>query len=205
MRVVNLSLSYLTTILPHLEWFRGCSGMADLPVLLLNKACKTDLSQLPWYGPAAWRLKPRNGVLLHGSLPTKLSVIIGQGEIKKLTAGESIFGEIFYRNGFYVGCVADPKTACLQKKTLSMGLFTHRQSMEAALGMKWTNRQGVAVRYTWSYTGCPRAIDVSATLTNVFSNTEAFVSFINRPNVEEVVSLLQRNGGVLSITVNSVQ
>ncbi len=55
-RVVNLSPSYLHNILPHLEWFHGCSGMKALPILMLHKASGMTELNSQWSGPPAWRL-----------------------------------------------------------------------------------------------------------------------------------------------------
>ncbi len=202
-RVVNLSLSYLATILPDLEWFRGCSGMAAIPTLLLHKASgMKDLAGS--FGPAAWHLKPRSGVLHQGA---RLSVAIGAEEVKKLAAGEQIRGDAVYRNGFYLRCSANTKSRRTvgavpeEKKTLGMLLHTAMEIMEAALGIKWTERQGVAVSFSLRAPAFPRGLPSAATLVGSYSM--GYPDCLNRsdPTIEEAVSPFLANCGVLKLSV----
>ncbi len=200
-RVVNLSLSYLATILPDLEWFRGCSGMAAIPTLLLHKASgMKTLSSSP--GPAAWRLQPRSGVLPQGSQPTKLSIAIGAEEVKKLAAGKWIHGDAVYRNGFYFNCFASTKTVGAvpeEKKTLGRYVAAGAEEMEQALGIKWTNSQGVAVRCSLITQAFPQGRGLSATLVG---RNGCGHYYLNRscPTIEEVLAPFLANGGVLKLS-----
>ncbi len=99
-RVVNLSLSYLTTVVPKLDLFEGCNGMGSLPQLLLSKAAgKTGQVGLPADIPRAWLSKPRTTV--SNSLPQRLSLILGAEEVKKVADGEDLASVPRYCNGFY--------------------------------------------------------------------------------------------------------
>ncbi len=201
-RVGNLSISYMATILPHLEWFRGCSGMEDLPTLLLHKASgMTDLSR-NWSGPAAWRLQPRSGVLPQGSQPTKLSIAIGAEEVKHVAAGKWIYGDAVYRNGFYFNCFASTETVGAvpeEKKTLVMYVRTIAKEMETALGIKWTERQGVAVRYSLITPALPRGRRCAATLVGISGMGYSDCLKRSCPTIEEVLAPYLVNGGVLKL------
>ncbi len=97
-RVINLSLSYLTTVVPKLDLFEGCDGMGSLPHLLLFKAAKL-LCNHGLDIPANWLSTPRKTV--SGSLPLRLSLILGAEEVKNVANGSSIKSALRYCNGFY--------------------------------------------------------------------------------------------------------
>ncbi len=199
--VVNLSISYLHTIMPHLEWFRGCSGMEALPILMLHKASGTTELSSKWSGPAVWRLKPRSGVLPQGSQPTKLSIAIGAEDVKELVAGEAIYGDAVYRNGFYFNCFSYMKTAD-EKKPLGMFLHASSSDMETALGITWTDGRGVAVRYSLIIPGLPRGQRCAATL--VGSNGTGYFVCFKRPTIEEVFAPFLANGGSLELSAEVI-
>ncbi len=195
-RVVNLSLSYIITILPHLEWFRGCSGMEALPSLLLQKVNAMDVLT-SWSGPAAWRLRPRSRVLSDGSQPTKLSVTIGCLEVKRLAKGERIYGESVYHDGLYFKCSAFTSTSGAEpnkRKTLGLFLHTSATDMEATLGITWTKTRGISVRYSWWTPAYPQGSAASATLMG--SEGAGTNDCLGRscPNIEEAVSFYVAKG-----------
>ncbi len=99
-RVLNLSWSYLTTLVTKLDLFKRCDGLECVQHLLLFKAAgKTATECLPPNISKAWLSKPRTTV--SSSLPLRLSLSIGADKIKKIATGTRPKSASGYCNGFY--------------------------------------------------------------------------------------------------------
>ncbi len=151
-RVVQLSPSYLNAILPHLEWFRGCSGMGDLPVLLQSRLCTLPIDHRDfWSGPPSWYMTLRSGGPSSIVPPNRLNLSIGMEDINVLASGLDIQSESgsFYCNGLYLRLVAktskdeseeqqeEDNSLVNDKNTLGVYLFPDWRAMKPAFGHIW--------------------------------------------------------------------
>ncbi len=136
-RVINLSWSYLTTVVPKLDLFEGCDGMGSLQHLLLFKAAKLSCK----HGldiPANWLSTPRKTV--SGILPQLLSVSIDFEEVKKIGGGSWVTSALRYCNGFFFFLSVDMGG---EEGRRTLGAYLHVQKS----ALRSDNGGGAAVQF----------------------------------------------------------
>jgi hypothetical protein len=147
-RVFHLSLSYLITVLPSLEWFRSCSGMERLPRLQAHKTMPTDrCTRSNAQGceadfPGAWCEPPRAETTRFHTAEIDLDV--SPDELMSLATGkEHLKLKTVYVNGFIFHVWAFPLTIAAggpgseARCSLALAIGVDDEAMRETLGV-WT-------------------------------------------------------------------
>ena len=163
-QVLQLGPAYQEFVLPNLEWFKGCSGMAFWHILMTYKGatstgklefpsparCGTngsDTNAWEWDGPAGWVAGPRQ---LLPAAPRSLKWDLGPEELQQLYEGELDAPVLrtphLYVNGFQV-CFQVEKKEKATGQGLMLGVyFSVSDQLMSQHAVPWPDTASVSPR-----------------------------------------------------------